>query len=1186
MNIKSVVEAIRATSVSRIGGSVIQSNDPLIDEIERLLGGVRPTAEGVNSLIRRILTTNREIKPNDILKDLRLSRTPPGMEWKVQVLELLQRWLSGENIVSASRTGDTQTLQPGSPADLRLATEATLIAATGSATEDSLHNIPHARKMLTTAGLTPGANDLECWQAWEAERPNWGIVRNSFSAKLVSDDFNSSPHVKNLFVFKRKVTGQEVLMGPDDARGLFDDRVEDINRLETGKTTERKTYQKKTENTLRLIRLFDAAEQVSVRDELTTFRDFEQIGDAEYSVIDKHYTRLQQLWSEKCSAVYSLDDFLTAVDNVQKVCQDVSGRGHTLNRFKDQLDNADRIITAFYEGNIPSASDVETLGSTYRELLQFQKQLPVTDAYLASGRRVEEPVALMYARPRAHAALIMLDIIAGRRGEGELQIIDLCGNGVLYQTAKQLNDGHHNGLADCIVDLERVDERSLFEKNPNPRKVLVDFPGSDPNTPPVRIVEQSDSTSLQAAGKRIVVLNFVLNHLDPDEIKQTVLAARALNPDRLLISLPENCQLEQSNLYNILQVLGFRQELVLHGANELEGQTDFEIRTQRKSEISSGVRNRVKKPYRVYVLGRENIDVPPAVTFMNGKYFALVKSDSEGTRSHGEAEDPGALNPKLLQKLDATSGLSGRNFIRPDTSTVSAHDIVNNPQYKEFEERLAAMLHFRNFLQPKERKTLDEIANLWISKFVPSLTTDQVGFVMDRPNHIRISTGELPPHLASAQPQSRKWISLWQLYELEKSYRGTKTGLNTVVQEKIPPLDKRLVTLLRSGMEKVESDIRAIKIISLDGRTIDLNAAKNTIGGILKTVCIGGTVLMHKVGVPKYFAVGSVYGDILNASNKRTGYVFQASPTWAVYPSDLTARFRDDMSFSERVRLHQVNANYTDEGLEFFLSRGIPVNGVIEARRILKAVRTGNRELTAQEKQWLAKALQVDIKDLDPAGESKTFELAVVSSSVINSPLYIELRDEPGSDLIDKITKLRLRKLSELTEKLRPITHPTPEDIQKIVRSVGFVSADINLCTNDEYALKEQELHFNHCRVSTRNGETLFITPMVLYPKDIVRFFPPDFTTAKRVFSLLVNANITPKCVAERGIKSNPDTQTGKELVERTINQIIRGTWIPDLRWKSILAQLFAVDVKDLEPVTVEIVQTPLNFSLGSNSFN
>ena len=187
-----------------------------------------------------------------------------------------------------------------------------------------------------------------------------------------------------------------------------------------------------------------------------------------------------------------------------------------------------------------------------------------------------------------------------------------------------------------------------------------------------------------------------------------------------------------------------------------------------------------------------------------------------------------------------------------DEAVLARETIQTDPEYEAFEERLAALLFGRGYLQPSEQTLLDRLVFLWDTSDVEVLRASHVGFVMDRPSQAtgerRLQVRQLMrhhPHLAPrltqqlrdkieaaeqplrvslarlhgdlttadlaemarAERQAERTflnaeLTLWQLYELEEAHRA-QANLQSVFEE----LRAQIVGQMRRALQRGRPDL-------------------------------------------------------------------------------------------------------------------------------------------------------------------------------------------------------------------------------------------------------------------------------------------------------------------------------------------------------------------------------------------
>ena len=847
MQIPQIYRSIRS-NVQAVPKDALKADIVLAQLLFTALGS-QPKLHDVNKLLR--VLTEKDVTFQEAVGILRLRKTPKGTDWyygENGVLAVIDLWLSEnkERLLHPPLPAPLSTPQVEAQ-NLNAAATPTLIAATNNGQEEVKKevtridgNIDHARKMLARAGLQVPENDNECWEAWCNERDNWQIVNHTFYRKLQKDFFSKGLHVKNVLTVRRGENGPEVTMGPDDARQLFTNKRNTIDELVLSKDVVRRRYQTKAIEILRLINLFEVQERVLVSSTLGPMQDLEEIGDAEFNTIDNYYKRMEDLWKAQYSTNYSPREFLKAIDNIQKVTSDLISRECDLGRFQNCINDIDntRIIPNFFQGVLPTTNENEIglLVRTYKELLQYQKDLPVTYGLIAGGKRVAEPLDRIYGTHRGEAGLYALSFLTGVQNPSDLKVLDFCGNGVLWTIANHIS----SDLASNIVDLERREDNALFLNNPNPNKILVDLSN-------YKVEKKYNS----------VVLNFVLNHFNQDlnTLKQTVVSAidhlevpppnsenvvidesNIKNFPLLIISLPERYRLERSPLHDVLRSSGLVPYMQLEGENELQEGVDQNIRRERGRDVAIGVKARVNKLYKMHVYAFVDPKRLKIIREINEDAFKIEKQEASFERPNGSGGgEEGELKAERIQKNIATGNLRAIDLTVPSRRVIKSSDIVNDSRYSDFEQNLATLLWYRNDLSPKEKETLDEIVELWDWKFAPTLYEPYVKFIMEKPARIRIPFQGVPSTLQN-QAQEGQSYSLKDLCRMEDIFRQRNNAPSVFQNFRSQSIVDRLRVLFKNNWGKCKPEITSLKNMRIAKTTI------RQIDSTLKRFCLEGEI--------------------------------------------------------------------------------------------------------------------------------------------------------------------------------------------------------------------------------------------------------------------------------------------------------------------------------------------------------
>ena len=925
-----------------------------------------PQRGRLNTLLREL--AKGEVTFQRAQQILGLKKYPPGTDWyfgKDGLLAVIDTWASvlpkpeapaGETLDLGSVTtlSDAPALRTASvPALLAATTSETESISANSVAEEELktkrpkrsatnpeRNVSHARKLLVHAGIPTPEVDDECWDAWCSDRGNWRITNYQLHSTNQPDFFNSSAHVRHVLTVRRGTDGPEVTMGPDDAWGLFHDRLDEIDRLITPVEKLRKERHREALAILRLINVFNEDERDSVRAEIEPFRERKDIkGHEDFERIKTCFNRLEEHWRTKCSHEYKALDFLRALDNVTEEVQDLKRRpfGCDMGRFQDSFNQIERsrIIPNFLEHGIPNGKkNIALLVRTYLDLLQYQKARKVIEGYIAAGHRVIEATDRVYATHRGQAALHVLRTLEQGDSSG-LRILDFCGNGVLYTVATQLSMG------DKVTDLELNTDQSLFTANPNRRKILVDISNCAGENGSCRLIEGGESLFTGKAD--VVVLNFALNHFEPGQIKDIVISLQSLlktpesdlqnltlRPDnisrfpRVIITLPRACSLENSPLEGVLRAAGFVPYVGAEEINSLKSGTRQRISEQRGGDTLGGVNSRVRKPFRVYTLAYTSPLKEDILRHIDSDSFRITKEEIARPSGSENDEDDGKLNPRRIQRELATAALTASDLTTNLTGVVNVSDIVNHADYHSFERKLASLIHFKELLSEHEKAALDLVLDLMDHKFSATIPESLVRFVMRTPDEKMIDYANAPDDFKRIVTTEQPY-SLWDIAVVVESNMDQSTGTpNTLLEmHRAKDLRRKIFDELDRRFNANISRFTVIK--QFDISLLGFPKTREQLLSIFRGFCLGGetSIFTGRGNVPQYFLIQRA--ATLRGSSI-TGTLIIA-PSFIARPCDISAYIPKNTPLGERVAIHQANAGLTNEGFVHFLTeQGIDFN--------------------------------------------------------------------------------------------------------------------------------------------------------------------------------------------------------------------------------------------------------------------
>ena len=773
-------------------------------------------------------------------------------------------------------------------------------------------------------------------------------LRNSHSE--AKDEFGNCPDW--VYILKNEIDGREIPVGPIDVERLYEGDSNSLARialLRKEKDNQLLSYKDK----LDLIRRLHSSLNLQPgSDTLAKFiklaEDHNQIGDEHFEKIDRVYSKLQDLWSESFPDV-PFNRFLEIYQKLNGLNKTVSSRKRNLSLISTlEGNNLNVILTKLNSGNNTSKEELSFLMSLHEKLLRCQNYFKDIEATSwARHKAVPVDINQEAKTPAYHANLKIANLLSPiLLTDNPKVILDIGSNlSNFYRILKQAipNENEESTrVLENVIDLEKDPVISACASNPN--KIVASIGEiDDSHLPKIQSVSNERTKSLITNPNNfdILVTSFVLDQLDEDELRNTILAFEELlkkPPDKtagemslekypaLVIASPEHSPLAGSNLEKILEKCGYRliaqeQNVV----NSLTHEAQERIKAEEGPESLSKVETLISKPYHVYVYAKvEPMDKKVFGEIPAGDFVISLAGSRKRTKKEGSEPLPKELNIDRLLMLDIVSSLRPADFNTKSEEIVARENIYYDQAYADFEDRLACLIYFKKFLSKDDQRKLEAITSLWDIQGVKFLSKEQADFVMERPlsdksAHV-LRLGRLMEkgldalHFNLVEEINENYknyiynyysnfgnrrLTLWDLYKLENKYRY-RDDKQTVLEE---VRSKDAQTLRAVRMAKTRLELSEAKDVSPEN--IDIELGIWCIDNNIKLNRLSKTTLLPKT-VVKTFKADTPISERIKILSENIGLsqedLRMFFPSIELFVSDQKSKPLDEYSF---IKMHE-----------------------------------------------------------------------------------------------------------------------------------------------------------------------------------------------------------------------------------------------------------------------------------------
>ena len=593
---------------------------------------------------------------------------------------------------------------------------------------------------------------------WENASREWEIAGLIYSPSgikeagiegVTEDLFGGNPP-DWIYIVKNKENGNVALMGKDDARTLFDDndRRALIESMKKEKGDLLRKYKDKITHILRLHVL------VNEKADLENLRQLikpGELGDRHFEQIDKSYSELESAWKSNYEFT-SLTEFSEALKTLEKVTNFMIKKNKKFSFLtEDEVSNTIKYLVRF--NNKEKLEEHEM-----KYLLEINKK--ITGQYLHSqteaskwALRKETTVDTTQEQktPAFHATLQIANLIKRHIPKGT--ILDIGPNlSNLWRVANKIDPSGE--LAKRIIEMEKY--RGIWESAPNPNRILGDL--SDISTAGLPIIHGATNDSctepLKKGGElKAVTLSFVLDQLTPEEAKNALIAIDKLlqksntqnlpsmenlkDYPALIIASPEHSPIGDTEFGLRLKENGYVLVSQMKLSGELTKDTKEKIRKTEGKETLKLVEDFLgSKNYYISVYAKTgDVNTGKIQDTLPEKFNTRIGQSRERLSSEEPAQKQLSVDPAVLYTMDLVSSLQPADFKTAASTIIPRSEIVNSKdKYVEFEDRLACLMHYEEFLNSKEKTMLDSIVEQWDKTKIQFLTKEQIDFVMDTSN--------------------------------------------------------------------------------------------------------------------------------------------------------------------------------------------------------------------------------------------------------------------------------------------------------------------------------------------------------------------------------------------------------------------------------------------------------------------
>jgi len=693
-------------------------------------------------------------------------------------------------------------------------------------------------------------------------------LRSFKGSGVVADEFGNRPH----WVYKLVNTQNKkfVYVGPDDIITLFSDnldRKEQISEMRSEKENILAGYRNKALVILKLRQLLE------LKDEDLSKLEFllrpAALGDIHFGYIDVLYVKLQEIWRRKYENV-SLEKFIDILDDLGKLIGFLK-QGKQLSAISpEEFIDISVAVDKLERGVLPEDNLIARIMVFHKRLLDWQNRLINESADWAQGRAGVVSVEQEAKTPAYHANLWIanrLSLILKNNGRKPL-ILDVGANlSVFWRILRQVLGSDFVHIADGVVDLEQ--DIDIYNQAPNPNKIYADISELS------QIKEASDDFLYELLKTPnnfdIIVASFILDQLTPEQLRKAIVVFEGLlarppneslsinNLDKfplLVIASPEHSPIQGLTFDKILRLAGY--EVVIAQFNPgsiLTQEASARILEEEGPERLRAIRGLTAKPFHVVIYAKTKSADMQQIEKIKLSDFTLRQGQrrikTEDT-TEPKISSLHRLNPDTLYNLDIIASLRPQDFQAQGQEIVTREAIQTETVYQVFENRLACLMYFNNYLTAQERPVLNLIVHLWDREDAVFLSREQVDFVMQRPydNNIKrtvgyrrlirdflhlkegidekhnqrleklrdsmISANRMGAHsfyswneIESAIRKERRKLealryTLWDIYTMEESYRSA-TGQESIF-EQTRTFEVKRIRQIKEAVEEIKTE--------------------------------------------------------------------------------------------------------------------------------------------------------------------------------------------------------------------------------------------------------------------------------------------------------------------------------------------------------------------------------------------